>query len=390
MNRRLVRRSGMRPMMGGSVVWRAVTLATALMALTAGVALASRAWTVTASPTTVESGTQVAVTVTVTDTGDSGGGAEITCVKVAIPSAFSLDAASIVSVKGATSGTGWTKVMAASSVTFKNAADDNPLIGLPVGDKGVFKITVTPTGSGSSSWTVTGADKPGGATSTSCGSGTEPVKSLAFDINGPAPTATAAPTPKPTPKPTPVPTPDPTSPPTPDPTAVPTPTPAPTPKPTPGATPTASPVATPTPAPTPTPRPTSTPVATPASTPRPTPAPTAAGARPTPTPAPTSAAGGPTDDPSGDPSSQPHPAASPTPDPSASTSPAPPPVVPPRGGVDPGTGGGAVPGGGPGPGGAGDPTTTSPVLDGTALTVGRTQDGSERVAAAVGVEASAV
>jgi hypothetical protein len=262
----------------------ALVLALLLALLVPGVVLAARAWTLTASPTSFTAGNQVSVTLDVKNTGGDGGGDELTCIKVTIPAPFNVGSAAVVSVKGVTDPTvhGWVVVVGSSTVTFKNPPDKNPLVGLPkAGDTATFRVTGTPSGSGSLDWTAVAADKPGSATSSNCGSGTFPTKTLSFTVNGPAPTPT--PTPKPTPTPTPTPHP------TPPPTPVPTPTPRPTATPRPSAPPTSRPTAAPgSPSPTPVASP------TPASSQSPSPSPSApppASATPTPsvTPAVTAA-----------------------------------------------------------------------------------------------------
>src|SRR3954452_20493686 len=86
-------------------------LAALLLLPAAGVALASsRAWTIDASPATGMAGNQVTVTFTVQNTGSNSGGDEMTCVRLSSPTSLSVDAASVVSVKGAASGTGWVTV----------------------------------------------------------------------------------------------------------------------------------------------------------------------------------------------------------------------------------------------------------------------------------------
>jgi hypothetical protein len=208
----------------------AIVIVGAVLLAVPSTALAARAWTLSASPTTIPAGSATTVTLTVQNVGSSSGGDEITCVQVSVPSAFSVSAATIVSVKGVTSAAvhGWVVVTGPGTggtiVTFKNPPDKNPLVGLPVGDSAVFRISGTASSAGSLMWTTIAADKPGGSTSTSCGSGTFPTISLAFTV-GASPTPTPPPTPTPTPTPTATPIPTPT--PTPRPTIRPTPTPMP-------------------------------------------------------------------------------------------------------------------------------------------------------------------
>jgi hypothetical protein len=186
--------------------------------------LAARKWTLVASPTSFPAGTSTAVTLTVQNVGSSSGGDEITCVRVAIPTAFAVTSASVVSVKGVTDAAshGWVVVTGSATgqtiATFKNPSDKNPLVGLPIGDRAVFRIVGAATASGSLTWTSIAADKPGGATSTSCGSGTFATISLTFSVGG---AATPTPTPTPTPTRTPIPAPSATPKPTPTPTPVP-------------------------------------------------------------------------------------------------------------------------------------------------------------------------
>ena len=260
------------------------------------VALAARLWTLSGSPLAATVGTSVAVTLNVQNVGGSGGGDEIGCVQIDVPTSFSVAAAAIVSVKGQTSAAvhGWqastAPIAGGVRATFQEPADQNVLVGLPAGDRAVFRITGTPTVAGPIVWTGRAFDKPG-SNNDHCGSGTFPTIGV---------TLTAALPSLPTPNPTPTPTPTPI--PTPAPTAAPTPTPTPvaTPRPTvaPTATPTPTPAATPTPTPAataggvPTPGPSDPPSAAPATSPSPeepeSPGPSAAGAAIVPTQSPSS------------------------------------------------------------------------------------------------------
>jgi hypothetical protein len=101
--------------------------------------------------------------------GGNGGGDEITCVQVDVPSSFAVSGVAIVSVKGQTSPavhrwqatTG--SVGGVTRATFKNPTDDNPLVGLPAGDAAVFRITGTASGAGLLTLTGHAFDKPGRA-----------------------------------------------------------------------------------------------------------------------------------------------------------------------------------------------------------------------------------
>ena len=235
---------------------RGLALAAAFLALLAlpGTALAARAWTVSSSTLNLAAGSSTSVDLTVTDTGDSGSGADITCIRVHVASTFSISSATIVSIRGQSSGAAynaWAVIGPTSGVvTVKNAANNYPLKGSsPPNDKAVVRVTGVASGLLAETWSVDGSDTPGGAGSTACGGGAEVTKTLLFTVL-PGPT----PTPSPTPTPTPTPTRSPTPTPTPAPTATPAPTPAPTPIPTP--TPTLAPGQTPRPTPVPTPTPT--------------------------------------------------------------------------------------------------------------------------------------
>lgn len=213
-------------------------LAIILVWCTPDAALAVRLWTLVGSPLTATVGQPVAMTLNVQNIGGSGGGDEIACVQVDVPSSFSIGSVAIVSVKGSASGHGWQAstgpIGGGVRVTFQNPTDNNALVGLPVADRAVFRVTGTPTATGLSTWTGRAHDKPGSSGGTDCGSGTFPTigitLSAALPIGAtPTPTPPPTPTPTPTPTPAPTPTPTPTPPPTPAPTATPTPRPSATP-----------------------------------------------------------------------------------------------------------------------------------------------------------------
>jgi len=245
----------------------AAVLATLPFLLAPATALAARMWTLSASPQIATVGSQVAVTLTVQNVGGDGGGDEITCVILDVPTSFSISEVAIVSVKGETSASvhGWQSATSSGSgvtrITFKDPADDNPLVGLPIGDKALFRVTGTAQAAGTMTWSGQAFDKPGSSGEPRCGSGTFPRLNVSLNVAG---TATPAPTPTLTPAPTPAPTPRPTATPTPRPTAGATATPAPTAKPTAAATST----------PPPTPQPAAGATTTPTRTPGPTAAPT--------------------------------------------------------------------------------------------------------------------
>jgi hypothetical protein len=234
-------------------------------------ALAARLWTLSGSPLTASIGVQTAVTLNVQNIGGNGGGDEIGCVQIDVPSSFTVASVAVVSVKGVTSPSvhGWTASTAPIAggvrATFQEPRDDNVLVGLPVGDRAVFRITGTPKTLGIVTMSGQAHDKPGGG-GNDCGSGTFPTLSIALTIALPPPLPT--PTPQPTPTPTPAPTPTPVPTPSPTPQSTPAPTPRPTPTPTPRPTlplptlPTITlPPGLPTPAPTPTPGPSARPSA---------------------------------------------------------------------------------------------------------------------------------
>ena len=270
----------------------AVLMLAALLAPTS--ALGGRAWTLGASPTSFPAGAQTAVVLTAHNVGGDGGGDEIACIQITVPSTFVISATAIVSIKGQTSAAAhdWVVVSEAVSgatrVSFMNPGDSNPLVGLPVGDKAILRITGRAPSPGAMTWGGAAFDKPGNGGSTDCGSGAQPPANVSLTVT-PAATPTPAPTPTPTPPPTPTPTPAPTP--------KPTPTPAPTPKATPP--PTARPTATPRPTPTPSTRPgaTRTPSPTAVESPMPSASPSAPPVNPSASTMPASAAPSPTDPP---------------------------------------------------------------------------------------------
>ena len=143
-----------------------------------------------ANQTSLVVGSPTAVRLTATNTGDDGGGDEITCVKVQVPSGFAIASAAIVSVHGQTSGPAfqsWQVIWpGGTTVSFKDMSDDYPLVGsTPPLDKAVFRITGTASGSGSMTWTANAADKSGPSDDTNCGAGDDfPTMTLTFTLTG--------------------------------------------------------------------------------------------------------------------------------------------------------------------------------------------------------------
>ena len=341
----------------GARAWRragALGAGLVMLLATAGTALGGRAWTIDASPTSLDVGVTATVTLDVRNTGGDGGGNEIGCIIVTIAGGFTIEDADVSSVKGAASGHGWVTVVSGSKVGFMEPTDSNVLVGLPTaGDGAVFRITVTPTGSGAATWSAAGYDKPGSGAALNCGSGRFPTIVLPFSV---APAPTPRPTPTPTPRPTPAPTPTPS--PTPAPTATPAPTPAPTAAPSTG------------PSPQPTPRPTAAP--TPSATSVPTPSEPDG-----PSPSPDPAAGS-------TPSVSPDPVdATPTPTPAITAAPGESATPPPLSG---GASGGGASSGGTDTRGAAESNVSSggSTAGASALTVGRTRDGRDTPAISAG------
>lgn len=198
------------------------------------IALAARSWTLSAAPSTMAAGEQRTVSLTVTNTGGSGGGDEMTCVRVTVPASYTITAASITSIRGQTSGPAkqaWEVVWPGGQlVVFKNPADNYPLVGSsPPDDRAVFTITGVAPGVGTMTWSSVGFDKAAGSGTTDCGSGQFPTLQSNFTVTAPStPAPTVVPSPTATPRVTPAPTPrasvSPTSPvPTPATSATPTP-----------------------------------------------------------------------------------------------------------------------------------------------------------------------
>jgi hypothetical protein len=215
---------------------RAIGLAILLAIVVSGQALAARIWSLEATPTTLRVGVAAHVDLTATDLGGSGGGDEITCVTVLVPSTFTITSVSIVSLPAGY--VNWVISTAAvpggTLVTLREPHDKERLHGQPLYEQAVFRISGTPTSPGSQTWVGGASDKP------DCKTGAFPIQNVTITVSSTSPTP--SPTPRPTPRPTPTPTPRPTPRPTPSlgPTPAPTSTPlpsAPGSSPTPAATP---------------------------------------------------------------------------------------------------------------------------------------------------------
>ena len=199
-------------------------------------------WTLTRTPPSIHVDEATTIAFHATNTSDGGGGGEIGCIEIAIPSVFSVGA---VSVTSEPSGANWTDSKAggpggSTIVRLRAANDDSVLEGDPQNDELGFTIRVTGSTPGVTTWPADAFKK------IDCDNDMEMTLNIKVTVSQ---NGQATPTPAPTPTPTPTPTPRPTAAPTPTPTPAATPTPAPT------ATPTGGPIATATP----TPRPTATP-----------------------------------------------------------------------------------------------------------------------------------
>ena len=208
-------------------VARAVGIAIVLVAVVVGPVLAARLWSLTGSPTTLTTGVATHVDLTIRNEGGGGGGDEIACVTVLVPSAFSI---SSVSIQSLPSGyTNWVTSTAADSggvlVKLREPKDKQPLVGAPFYQEAVLRISGTPTSAGAQVWEGRAADKPNckygrlprrdgdrrrqprraGAHSRPHSAANSAANSAAY--SGAHSAANSAPTPQPTPAPTPQPTP---------------------------------------------------------------------------------------------------------------------------------------------------------------------------------------
>jgi hypothetical protein len=212
-----------------SPTWhRFVAVVVALLALgaTPAVVMAARSWSLVPVPTVLVAGVPTTVTLAVTNTGGNGGGDEMTCVRVTVPSSFTVTSASILSVRGQLIGpavSAWQVVWPGGNmVAFKNPADNYPLVGsTPPIDRATFTITGIAAVAGAMSWSSEAFDKAGSSGTTNCGSGQFPTLHTTFGVIGVAPPPTIAPTPAATPTPRPSPTLTPAPTPTPRPLPVP-------------------------------------------------------------------------------------------------------------------------------------------------------------------------
>jgi hypothetical protein len=194
---------------------RAVGIAMVLLAVVIGPVLAARLWSLTGSPATVTEGIATHVDLTIKNLGGSGGGDEITCMTVLVPSAFSISSVSIQSLPPGY--TNWVTSTAAAPggvlVKLREPKDKQPLVGQPLYQEAVLRISGTPTSAGTEAWEGRASDKP------DCKTGAFPVETVTVAVTTGAPVPTPRATPKPTPAHTPKPTPAPTARPTPGPTA---------------------------------------------------------------------------------------------------------------------------------------------------------------------------
>lgn len=260
----------------------AAIAAIALVALASGQVFAARLWSLTGSPLTLTEGAATHVDLTAKDLGGGGGGDEITCVTVLVPSAFSISSVSIQSLPAGYTNwvTSTTAVSGGVLVTMRDPKDKQKLHGQPLYQEAVLRVSGTPASVGAQTWQGRAFDKP------DCHTGAFPIVSVALSVVRTLPT----PTPKPTPRPTPTPTPSPrwTPAPTPRPSTAPTPAPIPrtTPAPTPIVVPAGkTPLPTRAPAePTPRPSPSATPSATPSRSVAPSPSATPPGPTASPSP----------------------------------------------------------------------------------------------------------
>jgi len=199
-------------------VARPLGIALLLVAMASGPVLAARLWSLTGSPTTLTAGVATHVDLTIKNLGGSGGGDEITCVSVLVPSAFSISSVSIQSLPAGY--TNWVTSTAPASggilVKLREPQDKQPLAGQPLYQQAVLRVSGTPTAVGGESWAGNATDKP------DCKTGAFPAETVTVVVGAGAPTPAPTPTPKPTPTPTPTPTPKPTPTPTARPTAPPT------------------------------------------------------------------------------------------------------------------------------------------------------------------------
>ena len=173
-------------------------------------------WSLTRTPPSVQIDVATTITFLATNNSDGGGGGEIGCIEIAIPSVFSVGA---VSVTSEPSGANWTDSKAGgpggSTVVRLRAANDGSVLeGDPQNDQLGFTIRVTGSTQGGTIWTADVFKK------IDCDNDMGLTKSINVTISA---SGQATPTPAPTPAPTPTPTAAPT--PTPTPTPAPTPTP---------------------------------------------------------------------------------------------------------------------------------------------------------------------
>ncbi len=236
-----VARGVRRPVRGPLVAAGLVTLAVLAAGLAPAALARNNSWTLTRTPTTVQELQPTTIAFLATNTSDGGGGGEIGCIEIVVPTAYTVNSVSVVS---APAGSTWKISKAAgpglsTTVRVKASGGGSVLLGDPQDESVGFDIDVTGLLPGTTSWVADAFNKA------DCTNDMSLTKSLPMTV-----ALLVVPTP----------TPAPTATPTPAPTATPTPTPSPVPTPTP--TPVATPTRTP-PTSTPTPHPTTQPASTP-------------------------------------------------------------------------------------------------------------------------------
>lgn len=140
--------------------------------------IAAQSWTITTSASSVETGSPTDIDLTISNTSDgSGGGESIGCVRVWLPSQFTVDSVTIASV---TNGLIWSVTTSGSGPTLVEATaedDGERLRGDPDLDVLVLTIGVTGGASGSYSWVADEYEKP------DCSQNHDQQVSLPMDID---------------------------------------------------------------------------------------------------------------------------------------------------------------------------------------------------------------
>ena len=140
--------------------------------------MAARLWSIGASASTIPAAIATDVDLSVVNTGGGGGGDELGCILVTIPSSFTVSGASVVSASAGTWSASTTPAGSDTLVTF--ASSGARLAGGGTGDSAVFRVTVVAAAEGTFTWATDAKNQ------SNCGAGDFPNINLSITVGTPA------------------------------------------------------------------------------------------------------------------------------------------------------------------------------------------------------------